>query len=51
MDPKKMTNDTLALSIELWTSTNDALTSVQKEFFAEVVWRLKLMTDKEKVNE
>lgn len=50
MDPKKMSNDTLALSVELWTLTNDNLTDVQKQFFAEVIWRLKLMSDVEREN-
>lgn len=47
MDPKKMSNDALASNIELWALMQDDLTIAQLSFFDEVIWRLKLMSDKE----
>ncbi len=47
MDPRKMPNDTLALTLELWAMTNDDLTASQLAYFDEIAWRLKLTTDKE----
>lgn len=47
MDPRKMTNDTLAITLELWAMTNDELTTAQLAYFDEIIWRLKLTSDKE----
>jgi hypothetical protein len=47
VDPRKMTNDDLALHIEFWANMNQELTIGQLAFFDEVVWRLRLLVDKE----
>lgn len=46
--PSELTNDELALHIEFWASLNEELTDMQRKFFDEAVWRLRLTTDKEK---
>lgn len=48
--PQDLTNDELALHIEFWSSLDDSLTEGQKKFFEEVVWRLRLMVEKEQEN-
>lgn len=48
--PSELTNDDLALNIELWAMINPDLTEGQKKYFEEVVWRLRMMVDKEKEN-
>lgn len=45
--PSQFTNEDLALHIELWTMLNEELTEDQKKYFEEVVWRLRLMSNKE----
>jgi len=49
--PQDLTNDELALHIEFWMSLNDELTEGQKGFFEEVIWRFRMMSDKENNNE
>jgi len=49
-DPRKMSNDELALNIEFWAMVNTDLTEGQMKFFEEVVWRLRMMVDKEQEN-
>jgi len=49
--PKKLTNDTLAISLELWALLNkDSLTKEQCSYFEEIAWRLKLLPDMEEEN-
>lgn len=51
MNPSKMTNEALAQGLELWVSIEDEkLFEPQKEYFNEIIWRLRLMTDVEKEN-
>lgn len=50
-NPKELTNDALALHLELWAElSKEELTHEQYKYFEEIVWRLKLMSDKEKEN-
>lgn len=50
-DPKKLSNDDLALHLDFWTVLQETeLTDRQKEFFKEIVWRLRLAADKEQEN-
>lgn len=51
--PQKMSNDVLAIALELWLElnvleNNRNLTVQQEEYFREIIWRLKLMPDMEK---
>jgi hypothetical protein len=48
--PQDLSNDELALHIEFWMSLEGSLTDAQKSFFEEVVWRLRLMVEKEQEN-
>lgn len=48
--PQDLTNDELALHIEFWMSLEGSLTDGQKSFFEEVIWRLRLMVEKEQEN-
>lgn len=44
--PQDQTNDELALSLDLWAElSKDELTETQFEYFKEIVWRLKLISD------
>lgn len=45
MKPCEMTNDLLAQHIELWMELEKNLTDGQKDFFREVLWRLRLTFD------
>lgn len=45
--PSQITNEDLALHIELWAMLNESLTEEQKKYFEEVVWRLRLMKEQE----
>lgn len=51
--PQELTNDELALHLELWTVLNDQLSDSQIKYFDELIWRLRLFPDKEleKLNE
>lgn len=49
--PQNLTNDELALHIEFWMALEETLTDGQKNFFGEVIWRLRMMTDVEKEQE
>lgn len=50
MKPEKMTNEALAQGLELWVLIEEEqLFEAQKDYFKEIVWRLRLMTDKEQV--
>lgn len=49
--PQDLTNDDLALHIEFWMALEETLTEGQKSFFEEVIWRLRMMSDVEKVQE
>lgn len=48
--PQDLTNDELALHIEFWMSLDGSLTDGQINFFEEVIWRLRLMVEKEQEN-
>lgn len=45
--PKELTNDELALHLELWLTLNEELTEGQKEYFEEFIWRLRMTPDME----
>lgn len=46
--PKELTNDDLALALELWAMLNkEEFTESQQNYFEEIVWRLRLMSNKE----
>lgn len=49
--PSQITNEDLALHIELWAMLNEELTEGQRKYFEEVVWRLRLMKEQEKIDE
>ena len=41
MNPKKMSNESLAKGLELWLMIEDErLFEAQKEYFEEIIWRL-----------
>lgn len=46
-DPRELSNDDLAVHIEIWAVLNEELTDSQMRYFNEVIWRLRLMSDKE----
>ena len=48
--PSELTNDELALHVEFWAALNEDLTDGQKKYFEELVWRLRLLPDKEQEN-
>lgn len=51
MDPKKVTNECLAATLELWALLNEEeFNKTQMSYFEEIVWRLRLMPDQEKEN-
>jgi hypothetical protein len=50
-EAKQLTNDELALHLELWTMMNSELTTQQTSYFDEIVWRLLMLPDKEKENQ
>jgi hypothetical protein len=43
--PREMTNEELAMHLELWTALNDELLPGQVAFFEEAIWRLRLMVE------
>lgn len=45
--PKEMTNEELAMHVEFWFTVNQDLSEIQKAFFEEVVFRLRLMFNSE----
>lgn len=45
---KNVPNDVMALNLELWLDLDAKVqTDAQKDFFDEVIWRLRLMTESE----
>lgn len=49
-EPRKLTNDELALHLELWVALNEELTTNQLSYFEEILFRLRLTSDKELEN-
>lgn len=48
-EPKELTNEELALHIEMWAAYGGAdLTVNQMAYFDEVIWRLRLSADADK---